>query len=348
MKFATDAVKVTVPATSANLGPGFDAVGLALDVRDELHFELLPSSDVEIEIHGEGETTLPRDDRHLVIRSLRRAMEEIGLPQTGVRLTAINRIPQERGMGSSAEAIVAGVSAAAAFAGLGDEARDFIFDLAAHIEGHPDNVAPAVYGGMTVSWDFEPSREVPVIDSPVLKARTVVSPTDGTASFPGSAEPFKGGYHTVNYRVGERINAWVFVPDFKLSTEEARHALPTDVPRTDAVFNVSRVALLPAAMAADHGRDVNAMLFSATADTLHQRYRSSLMPQSWELMTFLRANGYASTISGAGPCVLVLHDGDDSAALRDLLDSRWLAGGHWRMLHPAIDRSGVLYEAEGC
>ncbi|PLS31465.1 homoserine kinase [Bifidobacterium margollesii] len=345
MKFATDVVKVSVPATSANLGSGFDTAGLALDVRDELRFELLPSSDVEIEIHGEGETTLPRDERHLVIRSLRRALDEFGLPQAGVKLTAFNRIPQERGMGSSAEAIVAGVSAAAAFAGLGDEARDFIFDLSAHIEGHPDNVAPAVYGGMTVSWDFEPNREVPVSDAPTSKASGVLSPKGDEASFPGSPKPFKGGYHTVNYPVGERINAWVFVPDFKLSTEEARHALPTDVPRTDAIFNVSRVALLPAALGASHGRDVNAMLFSATADTLHQRYRSSLMPQSWELMTFLRANGYASAISGAGPCVLVLHDGDDSAALQNLLFEHWLSEGHWRMLHPAIDRQGVTYTA---
>ncbi|NEG95268.1 homoserine kinase [Bifidobacterium sp. SMB2] len=346
MKFATDAVRVSVPATSANLGPGFDAAGLALGVRDELSFRLLPTAGAQIEIHGEGEDTLPRDESHLVVRTFRRALDELGLPQAGVELVAHNRIPQERGMGSSAEAIVAGVSAAVAFAGYGDEARDFIFDLAAHIEGHPDNVAPAVYGGMTVSWDFEPKTEVPITDAPSSKESNVVPVSGDAALFPGSTEPFKGGYHTVNYPVGDLINAWVFVPDYKLSTEEARKALPLEVPRTDALFNVSRVALLPAAMSGASGRDTNALLFSATGDTLHQHYRSSLMPQSWELMTFLRAHGYASTISGAGPCVLVLHEGDDSAALTNLLFENWLSAGHWRMLHPAIDRQGVLFGPE--
>lgn len=343
MKFAADAVRVTVPATSANLGPGFDAVGLALDVRDELTFTLSPSLESSIEIHGEGENTLPRDESHLVMRTFRRTLDELGLPQAGVKLVANNTIPQERGMGSSAEAIVAGVSAAVAFAGYGDEERDFIFDLAAHIEGHPDNVAPAVYGGMTVSWDFEPKTEVPLVDAPNAKPSDVVPVEADRAIFPDAAEPFKGGYHTVNYPVGEKINAWVFVPDFKLSTEEARKALPYEVPRADALFNVSRVALLPAALSGVSGRDTNSLLFSATGDTLHQHYRSSLMPGSWELMTFLRAHGYASTISGAGPCVLVLHEGDATEAITDLIHDQWLAGGRWRMLHPAIDRKGVQF-----
>lgn len=343
MKVATEAVRVAVPATSANLGPGFDTAGLALGVWDELTFQLVPDDGVDIEIHGEGEKTLPRDESHLVIRAMRCAMDKLGLPHAGVKLVAHNRIPQERGMGSSAEAIVAGVSAAAAFAGMGDEARDFIFDLAAHIEGHPDNVAPAVYGGMTVSWDFESDKEVPVSYAATSKASPVLAAGSASAQFPGSAEPFKGGYHTVNYPVGDGINAWVFVPDYQLSTEAARNALPFEVPRTDAVFNVSRMALLPAALSGASGRDTNALLFSATADTLHQGYRSTLMKPSWDLMSFLRSYGYASTISGAGPCVLVLHEGDDTAALQNLLFESWLSTGHWRMLHPSIDRQGVQF-----
>lgn len=342
MKYVTDAVRVSVPATSANLGPGFDTAGLALDVRDELEFRLVSSTDIEVEIHGEGEATLPRDASHLVVRTFQDTLDDLGMPPTGIRVVAHNRIPQARGMGSSAEAIVSGVAAAVAFAGYGDEAKDYIFDRAARIEGHPDNVAPAVYGGLTASWAFNPAADVPVYDDPTAKPADIVPISGEQASFPDSGAPFQRGYHTVNYPVGERVNAWVFVPDFSLSTAEARSVLPVDVTRADALVNVSRMGLLPAAIGGFSPVDANALLFCATQDTLHQRYRSSLMPQSWELMTFLRSYGYAAAISGAGPCVLVLHDGDATDALASLAGA-WLGNGHWRMLHPSIDRQGVLF-----
>lgn len=320
-------VHVQVPATSANLGSGFDTIGLALNYYDELTFTLKDDTNdhsVTVLIDGEGEDTLPRDETNLVVSTFRKACNTLGLERLGFTLEAHNRIPQARGMGSSAEAIVAGISAAAAFAQEGDLNRDAVFELAATIEGHPDNVAPAVYGGLTVSWDYQTPEGV------------------GSTRVPGG-EPLSGGFHTVNYPVSESIHASVFVPDYELSTEKARQALPASVPYRDAVFNVSRVGLLPGAMNPGvlHGSlDANAVLFSATQDRLHQPYRKDLMAPSWELIESLRDHGYAAAVSGAGPCVLVLHDGDARADIERIAGDQ-LASGHWRVLHLTINTTGV-------
>ena len=319
----TRKVHVRVPATSANLGSGFDTVGLALDYNDELEFTL--SSDplnmaAQVLIDGEGEDTLPRDESHLVVSAFRRACSRFGLSKTGFILEAHNNIPQARGMGSSAEAIVAGISAAYAFSHEGELDRDAIFALAAELEGHPDNVAPAVYGGMTVSWTDEGALQT-------LEHGVV---TDA-------------GYRTVNYIVDPTITTSVFIPDFELSTSKAREALPPLVPFKDAVFNVSRAALLigamnPGALTAVH--DANALLMEATKDRLHQQYRGPLMQPSADLIAKLRLNGYAAMVSGAGPCVLVLHAGD-AADMIDAVASAELASGHWRVLHLGVDTLGV-------
>ncbi len=335
-------VRVTVPATSANLGPGFDTAGLALGMRDSIEFERLPQGEVRISIHGEGEDTLPRDDSHLVVRAYHQACEAFGFPVTGLRLDATNRIPQARGMGSSAEAITAGVTAAMALNGrdLDRATRDAIFDVAARIEGHPDNVAPAVYGNMTVSWNFDAAHEVP---SREADAPGVLLANGSGARFPDASRPFSAGYHTQVYEVSPRINAWIFIPDYELSTERARQALPAQVPYQDALLNVSRVALLPAALGGLCGEDTNSILFSATADRLHQDYRAPLMEPSASLMRRLRAFGYASMISGAGPCVICVHDGDDTSNIARVV-SQALESGHWRMEHLPIDTQGVLAE----
>ena len=383
-----NSVHVRVPATSANLGSGFDTVGLALDYHDELTFTLNddPTDGIaHVIIHGEGADTLPRDETHLVVSTFRRACATFGLGRLGFTLEATNNIPQARGMGSSAEAIVAGIAAAAAFAQAGELNRPAIFDMAAQIEGHPDNVAPAVFGGLTVSWDFETAEGV------------------GSVAVPGG-EPLHGGFHAVNYPVDPAITAAVFVPDYELSTEKARQALPKELPYKDAVYNVSRVGLLPAAMnpvvlaqaaqqgksgvaaaagAADgtaaacacHGDDTaahgdcgcaseavanvhepvsaqafgaaaaqaNALLFTATQDKLHQPYRGALMPPSTELIALFRSKGYAAAVSGAGPCVLVLHYGNAREAI-DQIASEQLASGHWRVLHLPINTAGVEIE----
>ncbi|NEG54949.1 homoserine kinase [Bifidobacterium platyrrhinorum] len=336
-------VRVRVPATSANLGSGFDTVGLALDYHDELTFTLNddPADGVaHVVIHGEGEDTLPRDETHLVVSTFRRACATLGLGRLGFTLEATNNIPQARGMGSSAEAIVAGIAAAAAFAQPGALNRPAIFDMAAQIEGHPDNVAPAVFGGLTVSWDFETAEGV------------------GSVAIPGG-DPLHGGFHTVNYPVDPAITAAVFVPDYELSTEKARRALPAELPYKDAVYNVSRVGLLPAAMnpsvlattggaaaaegSGDAGHEANALLFTATQDRLHQPYRGGLMPPSTELIALFRSKGYAAAVSGAGPCVLVLHYGDARAAI-DEIAAEQLASGHWKVLHLPINTAGVEIE----
>ena len=335
-----NSVHVRVPATSANLGSGFDTVGLALDYHDELTFTLNddPNDGIaHVIIHGEGADALPCDETHLVVSTFRRACATFGLGRLGFTLEATNNIPQARGMGSSAEAIVAGIAAAAAFAQTGDLNRPAVFDMAAQIEGHPDNVAPAVFGGLTVSWDFETAEGV------------------GSVAVPGG-EPLHGGFHAVNYPVDPSITAAVFVPDYELSTEKARQALPRELPYKDAVYNVSRVGLLPAAMnpmvlaqAAQQGKSgvaaapaqdadtcacaggtrespfadelaaaqaqSNALLFTATQDKLHQPYRGTLMPPSTELIALFRSKGYAAAVSGAGPCVLVLHYGNAREAI---------------------------------
>ncbi|NMN02524.1 homoserine kinase [Bifidobacterium panos] len=321
----TNRVRVRVPATSANLGSGFDTVGLALDYHDELVFTLNddPADGIaHVIIHGEGESTLPRDETHLVVSTFRRACATFGLGKLGFTLEATNNIPQARGMGSSAEAIVAGIAAAAAFAQDGELNRPAIFDMAARLEGHPDNVAPAVFGGLTVSWDFEMPEGV------------------GSVSVP-DGEPLHTGFHTVNYPVSPAITAAVFVPDYELSTEQARRALPAEVPYHDAIYNVSRVGLLPAAMNPPLSTvDPNALLYVATQDKLHQPYRAPLMQPSADLIAAFRAQGYAAAVSGAGPCVLVLHHGDARAAI-DAIAAPQLASGHWKVLHLPINTKGV-------
>jgi homoserine kinase len=232
-------------------------------------------------------------------------------------------------MGSSAEAIVAGIAAAAAFAQDDELNRDAVFELAAAIEGHPDNVAPAVYGGLTMSWDMETAEGV------------------GSVPIPGG-DPLHNGFHTINYRVADDLTAAVFVPDYELSTEKARQALPGKVSFKDAVHNVSRVSLLPAAMnpgmlALGQKKNANALLYAATQDRLHQPYRASLMEPSWALIEKMRSYGFASTVSGAGPCVLVLHHGDAREEL-ERIAAEELSSGHWRVLHLGVDTKGVQVE----
>ncbi|KFI66188.1 homoserine kinase [Bifidobacterium cuniculi] len=323
MEPVTHKVRVRVPATSANLGSGFDTVGLALDYHDELEFTLCAdplNKAAQVLIEGEGADTLPRDESHLVVATFRRACEHFGLARTGFILEAHNNIPQARGMGSSAEAIVAAITAAYAFSHDGELDRDAVFELAARIEGHPDNVAPAVYGGMTVSW-------TDAADTRVFGDGSVVN----------------DGYRTVRYLVDPSMTATVFVPDYELSTAKAREALPATVPFADAVHNVARASLLigamnPAALA--DRQDPNALLMTATEDRMHQQYRGPLMQPSADLIAKLRAAGFAAAVSGAGPCVLVLHAGDADAII-DAVATEQLESGHWKVLHLPIDAAGV-------
>ena len=308
-------VTVSVPATSANLGSGFDTMGLALAYRDETVFTFDPDGGhaLAVSIHGEGERTLPCDASNLVARTFLDTCHKLGWRGHGsVSMRAHNRIPQARGLGSSAEAIVMGIAGAAGIMAPGDpRERHRVFTVAVAIEGHPDNVAPAVYGGLTAAC---------LLDA------------EGTGTGPR--------FTAAGYAVSPHLRAAVFVPDTHLSTARARGVLPAQVPYRDAVFNVSRVGLMPAAMQQSDGATGNAMLFAVTQDALHQRYRKELMPDSWQLLQTLRTGGLAAAVSGAGPCVLVLHYGDVEPKLKRLAAER-LASRRWRLLCVPIDQQGV-------
>lgn len=258
-------VTVEVPATSANLGPGFDALGLALTLFDEVGVELAGDG-LEIVIRGEGEELAGLGEDHLIVKVLRRAWERIGgAPQpAGLRLECVNRIPHSRGMGSSSAAIVAGITAARALHPAGESFSDEdALRLATEIEGHPDNVAPCLAGGLTVAWDGA--------DGPRL----------------------------VRLDLEHEVTA--FVPDQRLATERARGLLPETVSHHDAAANSGRAALLIAALTSKLGYDV---LLDATEDRLHQSYRAPAMPGSAALVERLRQAGVPAVISGAGPTVL--------------------------------------------
>lgn len=301
-------VVVRVPATSANLGPGFDTLGLALSVYDELDVEALPAGELEIEVSGAGAADVPKDASHLVVRSIAHAYESVGRPMPGLRLRAHNVIPHGRGLGSSGAAVVSGLLAAKGLLEPELEVSDeTLLRLATELEGHPDNVAPALFGGLTIAWVDE-----------------------------------SGPQHK-KLLVHRGVSPLVFVPEFTMSTKVARSLQPLQVPREDAVFNVSRSALLIAALTQSPE-----LLQAATEDKLHQNYRASAMPDTDRLVRALRAGGFAAVVSGAGPSVLVLADGPgrrlEAAALADRLDDT-----PWEALMLAVDfKGGTVREyAEG-
>src|SRR4051812_46127765 len=304
--FVTGPVRVTVPATSANLGPGYDSLGLALELRDTLEAEVVGSGLV-VEVEGAGSGDVALDESHLVVRSMRAAFELLGEQPAGLRLTCRNVVPHARGLGSSSAAIVGGVVLAPALVAGGGLLLDdeSAFRLAAELEGHPDNVAPAFYGGFVISGD---------------------------ESAPGRASDF----WAVSGSVDPRVGAVVFVPPTGVETKVARGLLPDTVPHSDAAAGAARSALLVAALA---GRPEQ--LHRATRDYLHQEYRRPAMPGSLSLVDELRADGVAAVVSGAGPTVLAFTDGDGSALTHELL-ARCPAG--WAARHLAVALDGARVE----
>ena len=217
-RFSPCVARVAVPATSANLGPGFDALGLALDLEDDLTARITDGG-FHVEVTGEGAGEVGSDERHLVLASMLAAFERMGAPRpAGIALTCDNRIPHARGMGSSSAAIVAGIVLARSLApdrGLDDDAA---LRLAAEIEGHPDNVAPCLLGGFTIAW----------------------TGADGARAV--RLEPAPG------------IRPMIFVPEHRGITADARATLPPAVPHEDATFNAARSALLVHALTTDPTR----------------------------------------------------------------------------------------------
>lgn len=211
MSFVVGPVTVRVPASSANLGPGFDALGLALSLYDEITAEVIDAG-LEISVSGEGKDGVPLDETHLVVQAMHAAFDLLGGRPSGLRLTCANVIPHGRGLGSSAAAIVGGIVLARALVDGGEKLLDdaSAFQLAVDIEGHPDNVAAAFYGGLTIAWVDGAAAEVERLDT--------------------------------------SVEVTVFVPSSAVSTEKARGLLPETVPHADAAFNAGRAALLIAAL----------------------------------------------------------------------------------------------------
>ncbi|MFA1551500.1 homoserine kinase [Actinomadura chokoriensis] len=262
---------VRTPATSANLGPGFDSLGLALTLHDDVEVEVTGGG-VSIEVDGEGTEVADRGERHLIVKVLRRTFDVLDdlagsgpARPPGIRLRCRNRIPHSRGLGSSSAAIVAGIVAARALHPAGKLLDDAAaLRLATEIEGHPDNVAPCLAGGLTVAWTTPAGPRLVRLESQVVRVVAVV-------------------------------------PEQRLATERARGLLPATVPHADAAANAGRAALLIAALTTDRAEDV---LLDATEDRLHQDYRAPAMPDSAALVKTLRDAGVPAVISGAGPTVL--------------------------------------------
>jgi homoserine kinase len=260
-------LRVRVPATSANLGPGFDTLGLALTLHDDVVVRVTDEPGLSVDVAGMGAATVARNGRHLVVKAMRATFKVLGGAPRGLELVAANHIPHGRGLGSSAGAIVAGVVAARALVVGGTERLDdaAVLALAASLEGHADNVAACLLGGATIAWNDEHG------------ARALAVP------------------------VHPSIAPVAFVPGASSSTKAARRLLPQQVPLTDAVLNSSRSALLVEAL-----RTSPDLLMPATEDRLHQSYRASAMPRTAILVETLRAVGIPAVVSGAGPTVLAL------------------------------------------
>lgn len=320
------AVRVHACASSANLGPGFDSIGLALGVWDTYVAAVVEQPGLTIEIEGDDQG-VPRNERHLVFATMRRAFSELGarLPE-GIVLRCAPTIRQGRGMGSSAAAIAAGVAIAHGLVALATRGEHAVRadgsvdidllsanDLAGRLEGHPDNASASVLGGFTLSWTQDGSD--PLVDPPLH-------------------------YHSAQVPLHPEIEPSVLVPITQLPTATARAVLPAQVPHVEAARNSGTAALL--VLALSHRPD---LLMPATREWLHQEQRRSSLGGAMELVDALRARGCPAVISGAGPSVLVL----GTAAIRETVDEVVAEIAHesdaaWKVLRPGVPESGVRVE----
>lgn len=293
-------VLVKVPATTANLGPGFDTLGLALSLYDELSVTVRSEPGATVEVIGIGEGVVPLDETNLVVTAIAHTFAAYDQPFPGLNLIARNAIPHGRGLGSSGAAIVSGIMAAKGLLeGVIEIGPTALLTLASELEGHPDNVAPALFGGLTIAWTST--------DGPQYK----------------------------KLMVHRGVSPLVVVPEATMSTALARSLHPISVPHEDAIFNVSRSALLIAALIQSPE-----LLLVATEDKLHQNYRASAMPETDALLRILRANGLPAVVSGAGPSILVLCSDPAQRLVAAELVSRNTATP-WQSLMLAVDFKGA-------
>ena len=299
-------VTVRVPATTANLGPGFDCIGLALDIWNETTVERAPFA---IDIQGEGESTLPRDARNLVVTGVLTAFRVAGSQAPEFAYACRNAIPSSSGLGSSSAAIVSGLLAGAAFTDR-KFTKDELLDLAASVEGHPDNVAPAILGGCQIGVRHE------------------------------------GKWYTDEVKLPPDLKAVIFIPDrsSKGSTIETRMALAPEVSRSDAVYNIGRAAMLVNALST-HNLEA---LRVATEDRLHQPARSHLFPYLNRLIkAALDAGAHGAFLSGAGPSVLALATHREMTVAYEMTEAARLMGlsGTTRVVAPS-PKGGHVVKSE--
>ena len=314
-------VTARTPASSANLGPGFDSLGLALALHDEVsvtaaepgsvgHAEDIYRPGAAVEVEGEGAGAVPLGEDHLVVRSLRAGLAHAGVAQPALQLQCRNAIPHGRGLGSSAAAIAVGLVLARGLLTeperLADEA---LYALAAAAEGHPDNASAALYGGFTISW-----------------------------TEPELLRPHLHRVGVVRLDVDPRLRVVVCVPGQELATSRARAMLPATVPHADAAFTAGRAALLVHALTA-----APELLLAATQERLHQQQRAPAMPATAALVAAVRERGGAAVVSGAGPSVLVLGPGDAPAdAVGAALSADGERLGQWQVHALAVAATGTV------
>jgi homoserine kinase len=301
--FKANPIQVQVPATSANLGPGFDSFGLALGMHDRYVAQILDDAGLDIDVTGEGADELPRNDKNLLVKAMYKGFDFLGGKPKGVAVRALNVIPHGRGLGSSASAIVGGLSLARALVLTGSEkmSDEKLLQLATEMEGHPDNVAAALYGNAVVAWQED--------------------------------QHGKSVAQAIALSVDTRIRAIAFIPSTAMATSKARKMLPETIPHRDAAKNSANSALLVHALTFRPD-----LLFRATEDFLHQSYRSEAMPASFALLNKLRGAGVAAFISGAGPTVLALHTGSES----DVAELIRAAGSKFEAKSLVISRTGAM------
>ncbi len=293
-------VSVQVPATTANLGPGFDTLGLALSLYDHITVTVRDEPGATVDVHGVGAGEVPTDATNLVVRTIAHTFRSFGRQVPGLDITAHNAIPHGRGLGSSGAAIVSGVMAAKGLLeGIVPMDAGMLLAIASELEGHPDNVAPALFGGLTIAW------------------------TGGD------------GPHYKKLFVHRGVSPLICVPQATMSTKVARSLQPISVPHEDAIFNVSRSALLIAALIQSPE-----LLLAATEDRLHQSYRAAAMPETDSLIATLRAAGFPAVVSGAGPSILVLCSDPAQRLAAAALVERHQATP-WQCLLLAVDFKGA-------
>ena len=278
MAMSDRVIEIIVPATTANLGPGFDSLGLALRLYNYLRVQ--PAESLTIELTGHGQAELPRDESNLMLRAARRLAEAAGRQLPPLHWQAHHDIPLARGLGSSSAAIVAGLLCANEVLGLGLGVDDLV-ELAAEIEGHPDNVAPALLGGLTVC--LPESRPLRVL----------------------------------NLRPHAQLRVVLCIPRLQISTAEARRVLPQAVEFRDAVFNLSRAAGMVASLA----EGIWDALAECSRDRLHQPYRLRLMPGAEEIMeAAVGAGAHGAVVSGSGPTIAAFVSGGAGRVARAMAD----------------------------